>query len=129
MSRVVFCLLLTLLSPSLAVADFSGPVVSILDGDTIEVLHHQRHERIRLPQSQRHPTERRLPLNRKKWGGAHSGVPLCVIWKKQNHIPLSYGYHKIAAPSTTNAPTIRPMVRVISMITSWVDGGSDYDLF
>ena len=29
-------------------ADFSGPVVSVLDGDTIEVLHNQRPERIRL---------------------------------------------------------------------------------
>ncbi len=29
-------------------AEFSGSVVSVLDGDTIEVLHHQRPERIRL---------------------------------------------------------------------------------
>jgi endonuclease YncB( thermonuclease family) len=29
-------------------ADFTGPVVSVLDGDTIEVLHNQRPERIRL---------------------------------------------------------------------------------
>ena len=29
-------------------ADFSGPVVSALDGDTIDVLHNQRPERIRL---------------------------------------------------------------------------------
>jgi endonuclease YncB( thermonuclease family) len=29
-------------------ADFSGPVVSVLDGDTLEVLHNQRPERIRL---------------------------------------------------------------------------------
>jgi len=29
-------------------ADFSGPVVSVLDGDTIEVLHNQHPERIRL---------------------------------------------------------------------------------
>src|SRR5262249_9813156 len=29
-------------------ADFSGPVVSVLDGDTIEVLHNNRAERIRL---------------------------------------------------------------------------------
>ena len=29
-------------------ADFSGPVVSVLDGDTIEVLHNKRAERIRL---------------------------------------------------------------------------------
>jgi endonuclease YncB( thermonuclease family) len=26
----------------------TGPIVSVLDGDTIEVLHHQPHERIRL---------------------------------------------------------------------------------
>ena len=29
-------------------AEFSGPVVSVLDGDTLEVLHNQRPERIRL---------------------------------------------------------------------------------
>jgi micrococcal nuclease len=29
-------------------ADFIGPVVSVLDGDTLEVLHHQHPERIRL---------------------------------------------------------------------------------
>ena len=29
-------------------ADFSGPVVSVLDGDTLEVLHNQHPERIRL---------------------------------------------------------------------------------
>src|SRR5580765_3745203 len=46
-SRVV-CLVLILLTPSLAVADFTGPVVSALDGDTIEVLHNTRPERIRL---------------------------------------------------------------------------------
>ena len=33
---------------SSAFADFSGPVVSVLDGDTIEVLHNKRPERIRL---------------------------------------------------------------------------------
>ena len=31
-----------------ALADFSGQVVSVLDGDTIEVLHNQHPERIRL---------------------------------------------------------------------------------
>jgi endonuclease YncB( thermonuclease family) len=31
-----------------ATAAFTGPVVSVLDGDTIEVLHNQRPERIRL---------------------------------------------------------------------------------
>ena len=37
------------LVPSTAVAlEIKGPVVSILDGDTIEVLHHTRAERIRL---------------------------------------------------------------------------------
>jgi endonuclease YncB( thermonuclease family) len=29
-------------------ADFSGPVIGILDGDTIEVLHNNKAERIRL---------------------------------------------------------------------------------
>jgi micrococcal nuclease len=42
------CLLLFLLFPSLAVADFSGSVVSVLDGGTIEVLHNHHTERIRL---------------------------------------------------------------------------------
>jgi len=32
----------------LLAADFSAPVVSVLDGDTIEVLHNQHPERIRL---------------------------------------------------------------------------------
>src|SRR5262245_34045744 len=40
--------LLFLFSPSRAVADFSGPVVSVLDGDTIEVLHNTHPERVRL---------------------------------------------------------------------------------
>ena len=40
--------LLLLFTPSRAVADFSGLVVSVLDGDTLEVLHNDRPERIRL---------------------------------------------------------------------------------
>jgi len=39
---------LLLLCASLATADFTGPVVSVLDGYTIEVLHSGRAERIRL---------------------------------------------------------------------------------
>jgi micrococcal nuclease len=38
----LFCL------TSLAYADFTGPVVSVLDGDTIEVLHNTHPERVRL---------------------------------------------------------------------------------
>ena len=34
--------------PSRAIAGFTGPVVRVLDGDTLEVLHNQRPERIRL---------------------------------------------------------------------------------
>ena len=34
--------------PSYALASFTGPVISVLDGDTIEVLHNTRAERIRL---------------------------------------------------------------------------------
>jgi endonuclease YncB( thermonuclease family) len=48
--RIVFLVVLTFLLsiyPVLA-GDFSGAVVSILDGDTIEVLHNTRPERIRL---------------------------------------------------------------------------------
>lgn len=39
---------LALLPMTVAFADFSGPVVSVLDGDTLEVLHNQHPERIRL---------------------------------------------------------------------------------
>ena len=39
---------LLVLFPSLAFADFTGPVVSVLDGDTIEVLHNTHPEGIRL---------------------------------------------------------------------------------
>ena len=44
--HVVLLLCLTRVPPALA--NFSGPVVSVLDGDTIEVLHNQRPERIPL---------------------------------------------------------------------------------
>jgi micrococcal nuclease len=45
----VWAILLHLLAASAAVAaDFSGKVVSVLDGDIIEVLRHQHPERIRL---------------------------------------------------------------------------------
>lgn len=37
-----------LLASSAFAEDFSGPVVSVLDGDTIEVLHSHRAEYIRL---------------------------------------------------------------------------------
>ena len=36
------------LSPGLTFADFTGPVVSVLDGDTIEVLRNTHPERVRL---------------------------------------------------------------------------------
>ena len=113
--RLFLTCFVLLLFPYSSFADLTGPVVSILDGDTLEVLHNQRPERIRLPQSQRHPKERRLPLNRKN-GEAH--ILAC------HH--LSYGNHKITAPSNANAPTNMPVTTVISMITSWVDGGFDY---
>ena len=46
--NVARCLFLALLcgTPSFA-GDFTGQVVSVLDGDTIEVLHNQHTERIR----------------------------------------------------------------------------------
>jgi len=47
--RTQFLLLAALLIPTTVfAADFSGPVVSVLDGDTIEVLRNQHPERIRL---------------------------------------------------------------------------------
>ena len=48
LTRVLLTCLVLLLSPSVSFADFSGPVVSVLDGDTIDVLHSQQPERIRL---------------------------------------------------------------------------------
>jgi micrococcal nuclease len=48
MGHLTHLLLLFLLYPSEAFADFSGHVISVLDGDTIEVLHNQHPERIRL---------------------------------------------------------------------------------
>lgn len=41
-------ILLVPLGAGASAADFSGPVVRVLDGDTIEVLHSQHPERIRL---------------------------------------------------------------------------------
>ena len=50
--RHLIYIALLILSPvektELALADFTSPVVSVLDGDTIEVLHNQHPERIRL---------------------------------------------------------------------------------
>ena len=47
--RAPFLLLAALLIPTIVcAADFSGPVVSFLDGDTIEVPHNSKVERIRL---------------------------------------------------------------------------------
>ena len=45
---VVAALLPLLFACAALAADFSGPVVSALDGDTLEVLHNQHPERIRL---------------------------------------------------------------------------------
>ena len=43
---ILTCLILVIYST--VFADFSGPAVSVLDGDTIEVLHNSHPERIRL---------------------------------------------------------------------------------
>jgi micrococcal nuclease len=49
LSCVLLLSLLLLLFPSHSLAtDFSGPVVGVMDGDTIEVLHNNKAERIRL---------------------------------------------------------------------------------
>jgi endonuclease YncB( thermonuclease family) len=48
MRHLAVGLLLFILHPLAAFADFSGLVVSVLDGDTIEVLHNGKAERIRL---------------------------------------------------------------------------------
>ena len=47
--RTQFLLLAALLIPTIVcAADFTAPVVSVLDGDTLEVLHNNHAERIRL---------------------------------------------------------------------------------
>jgi endonuclease YncB( thermonuclease family) len=46
--RILLPALITLFLASSASADFSGEVVSIIDGDTIDVIHDGRSERIRL---------------------------------------------------------------------------------
>ncbi len=48
MPSVWVVVLHVLLASSAFAEDFTGPVVSVLDGDTIEVLHNQHPERIRL---------------------------------------------------------------------------------
>ncbi len=45
-SLLTFAFSLSVLSAS--AVSFTGPVISVLDGDTIEVLHNQHHERIHL---------------------------------------------------------------------------------
>jgi endonuclease YncB( thermonuclease family) len=45
---VSVCIAALLLFCQVQAADFSGPVISVLDGDTLEVLHNNRAERIRL---------------------------------------------------------------------------------
>ena len=47
-SRLALVLALLLLLPLHVLADFTGPVVSVPDGDTIEVLHNRHPSRIRL---------------------------------------------------------------------------------
>ena len=47
-TRTTLCLTFVLLLTSPSLADFSGPVVSVLDGVTLEVLHTHHPERIRL---------------------------------------------------------------------------------
>jgi micrococcal nuclease len=45
---VTYAVLLLCLTCAPALAGFTGPVVSVLDGDTIEVLHYTQPERVRL---------------------------------------------------------------------------------
>src|SRR3989454_12472946 len=48
-SRFLICLAILCLAPlALALADFSGRVVGVTDGDTIKVLHNGKAEKIRL---------------------------------------------------------------------------------
>jgi endonuclease YncB( thermonuclease family) len=47
-TRLVLTCIAVFLFPYFCFAEFIGPVVSVLDGDTIEVLHYAQPERIRL---------------------------------------------------------------------------------
>ena len=47
-ARLFFALFFLFLMAGPSLADFSGPVISVFDGDTLEVLHNQHPERIRL---------------------------------------------------------------------------------
>jgi hypothetical protein len=113
---LVGCAIAVLHYTALAFAGtITNAVIGILDGDTIEVLHNIRAERIHLPQSQRHPKERRDPLIRKN-GEAH--ILACYF--------ASYGNHKIRAAIPTKMATKILGIIATSMTTSWVDGGFDY---
>ena len=46
MLRLVHAVILLYLTCAPALADFSGPVVSVLDADTLEVLHNKRSQRV-----------------------------------------------------------------------------------
>ena len=48
LALAAFCFALAIPIQQVTAADFSAPVVSVLDGDTLEVLHDQHPERIRL---------------------------------------------------------------------------------
>jgi micrococcal nuclease len=48
MRYLAVTLFLFLIYPSGAFAGFTGPVVAVLDGDTIEILHNTHPERVRL---------------------------------------------------------------------------------
>jgi len=48
LTRLLLTSFTVFLLPHLSFAEFFGPVVSVLDGDTIEVLHNTRPERVRL---------------------------------------------------------------------------------
>jgi len=48
LALTVFFLFYFILPTPASTADFTGPFVSVLDGDTLEVLHNQHPERIRL---------------------------------------------------------------------------------
>ena len=48
MTRLLLTCFIVFLFPHLSFAGFTGSVVSVLDGDTIEVLHNTHLERVRL---------------------------------------------------------------------------------
>jgi endonuclease YncB( thermonuclease family) len=81
-------LLSTTIGPAHALADFTGHVVSVLDGDTLEVLHNHHPERIRLSRIDCHEKGQAYGNNAKH---AASKLPFGKEVTLQTHGQDKYG--------------------------------------